>query len=707
MRFWPNKTKYSLHEEEKGIFTLNVQGVNDSSEVGQQPQLLALDQNEEYPLTTTSSLQGSLSDSQPHIFRSPIPVGNDAVGAQETGRGPPTAFRESATLEGEEQIEQNLLETERELIKDLPKRPELEITFFDIGYDVPSWNVKRCCWNKTTVIDGVSGVFYAKELTAIMGPSGAGKTTLLNAVSGFRVTNVRGSIMVNGNKVMPNQYRMMSCYIMQHDELEPHLSLSEYMWMAVNLKLGRGLGYKKRRGVVNGICAILKLTSCRDTRVQNLSGGERKRLAIGLELISNPAIIFLDEPTSGLDSANCRLVTLLLRKLAEQGRTIVCTIHQPPESVFFSFHCIYVLAKGARVLYCDSPSNLHDFLKRQSYPCPEGHNPADFVAEVASERWNDAPLEKMFESTKRAIEMRIGKSHGNRTANVEFFESYFGKGYDSSCMTQFTELFVRSVKLTIRDSDTLSLRFWSAFATALMVGAVYWKIGDDPLKVVDNMAMLFFMLLFVFFAGMMPTLLSFPLEMNIIRREHMNFWYSMKVYYFATTLAFIPAQVLFPTISVTIVYFMTHQPMQPFRYFQVTSILVLLSIFAESYGLIFGCSLAPNSAVFIAPSSAIPFVIFSGFLISLKNVPFYFRWMSSVSFYRYGFEGVMNAVYRSERNFTCHEQGCLFPDSAAIFDHYGIEKDVYHVDAIALFSMTLVIRTAAFFVLWLKLWSMQ
>jgi ABC-type multidrug transport system ATPase subunit len=126
----------------------------------------------------------------------------------------------------------------------------------------------------------------------------------------------------------------------------------------------------------------------------NLSGGERKRLAIALELISNPAIIFLDEPTSGLDTANCRLVTLLLKKLARQGRTIVCTIHQPPESVFFSFHNIYVLAKGGRILYCDTPTNLVPFLSKLNYPCPSGHNPADFVAELASEGWHDAPLDK-------------------------------------------------------------------------------------------------------------------------------------------------------------------------------------------------------------------------------------------------------------------------------------------------------------------------
>jgi ABC-type multidrug transport system permease subunit len=317
----------------------------------------------------------------------------------------------------------------------------------------------------------------------------------------------------------------------------------------------------------------------------------------------------------------------------------------------------------------------------------------------------------MFAITKEVIENRIRDSHLKAVlaTNVEdqLFLSYVNKGYESSILTQFKELFIRSIKITLRDADTMNMRFWSAVATSLLIGAVYFKVGDDPEKIVDNMAMLFFLLLFIFFGGVLPTILSFPMEMNIIRREHLNHWYSMKVYYFATTLAFLPAQIIFPTIALTVVYFMTFQPFEGKRYFLFATILVLVAIFAESYGLIFGCSLAPNSAVFIAPSSAIPFIIFSGFLISLKNVPIYLRWMNRVSFYRYGFEGIMNAIYLYDRNFTCTAPTCLFPDAASVFKTYGLEEDVYPIDAIVLFSMTLVVRTAAFFVLWLKLWSLQ
>ena len=193
--------------------------------------------------------------------------------------------------------------------------------------------------------------------------------------------------------------------------------------------------------------------------------------------------------------------------------------------------------------------------------------------------------------------------------------------------------------------------------------------------------------------------------MNVFRREHLNYWYSMKIYYLTTTIASIPSQIIFPTIFCVIVYFLTSQPAEADRFFLFLGIYILLGILADSYGLIFACSLAPQSAIYIAPVSSIPFIIFSGYLITIKNIPFYFEWMTYVSYYRYGFEGILNTVYGLERqNLPCNGSTaglCTFADIKNLKKHFGLDYSL-ELDVGILSFFICLIRVCTLFVLWVK-----
>uniref|UniRef100_A0A1B0DPR0 Uncharacterized protein n=1 Tax=Phlebotomus papatasi TaxID=29031 RepID=A0A1B0DPR0_PHLPP len=158
-----------------------------------------------------------------------------------------------------------------------------------------------------------------------MGPSGAGKSSLLNAISGFRSDGVKGAIKVN---------RKESCYITQDDLHQPLLTVEEIMNVACELKIKNPVN---KRSLIDDILNSLNLSAKRANTAKQLSGGEKRRLSIALELVANPSVLFLDEPTSGLDEVTAAQCVRLLRDLTKQGRTIVCTIHQPSGAVLRLF----------------------------------------------------------------------------------------------------------------------------------------------------------------------------------------------------------------------------------------------------------------------------------------------------------------------------------------------------------------------------------
>ncbi|XP_050668652.1 ATP-binding cassette sub-family G member 1-like isoform X2 [Leptidea sinapis] len=222
----------------------------------------------------------------------------------------------------------------------MAKRPPVHILFEDICYSVNSHK------DGNRILHNVSGEFRSGELTCILGPSGAGKSSLLNILAGYTSNGVNGRITVNGHARDMRVYKKLCSYIMQDDVLQPRLTVMESMWVAADLKLGEELGKAEKELIIEEILETIGLWQHRDTMSHNLSGGQSKRLSVALELVNNPPIIFLDEPTTGLDVVSIRQLIVLLRLLSRQGRTIICTVHQPSASLFALFDRVYVLARG-------------------------------------------------------------------------------------------------------------------------------------------------------------------------------------------------------------------------------------------------------------------------------------------------------------------------------------------------------------------------
>ncbi|XP_068085254.1 ATP-binding cassette sub-family G member 1-like [Anabrus simplex] len=267
---------------------------------------------------------------------------------------------------------------------DIQKKPRggttvaaLDIEFWDLSFLAPGAKGRK------HILKSISGHFRAGELSAILGPSGAGKSTLMNILMGTLHTNVTGSVLVNGQPRDVNKFNRQTTYIMQEDLLQDHLTVQESMMVAANLKMSHKCKREEKLERVNEVLEMLDLSACKDTRSEMLSGGQRRRLSVALELVSNPPVIFLDEPTTGLDSVATKQMMRVLSLLAEQGRTVVCSVHQPSATIFNQFDQVYILARG-QCVYQGEPRDLVPFLEDSGLICPTTHNPADFSKSALS-----------------------------------------------------------------------------------------------------------------------------------------------------------------------------------------------------------------------------------------------------------------------------------------------------------------------------------
>jgi ABC-type multidrug transport system ATPase subunit len=225
------------------------------------------------------------------------------------------------------------------------------------------------------------------QMIALMGPSGAGKSTLMSILSG-RQTPDSGSVFIGGHDLAgPERETLLrhTAFVMQDDQLIGSLTVEENISFAARLKVHGNA--ELRRARVNEMIEILGLEKVRHSPVgdvfrRGVSGGERKRVSIAIELVTHPSVIFLDEPTSGLDSsAALHVMTAVKRYATRLKSSVVAVIHQPPSSVFAMFSGILLLADGQTV-YAGDPDAAAELFEDQGVDVPQNFNTAEVLLDT-------------------------------------------------------------------------------------------------------------------------------------------------------------------------------------------------------------------------------------------------------------------------------------------------------------------------------------
>nr|KAF7389762.1 hypothetical protein H0235_018246 [Vespula pensylvanica] len=319
---------------------------------------------------------------------------------------------------------------------------------------------------RKTILRNVSGDFRPGELTAIMGASGAGKTTLMDILAGFITSSFEGNVIVNDTERNLVKFRRSSAYIMQDDNIQPLFTVEEAMLVAADLKLT--LKPRERLRRIEEILSVMGLKETRYTRIGDLSGGQKKRLAISLELINNPPIIFLDEPTSGLDSVTSKQCIRFLKRLALEGRTIICTIHQPSASLFNMIDHLYIVAEGYCV-YTGGTRNLVPYLSSLGLRCPTHYNPADFIIEICNGDYGDYLL-KLVETIQNG-KSNAWRSSENISSNKakEIIVTHMSA---SSRVLEQSNIRVPSFEVEYKHTTYYATGFWKQFHVLLRRNAI-------------------------------------------------------------------------------------------------------------------------------------------------------------------------------------------------------------------------------------------
>lgn len=334
-------------------------------------------------------------------------------------------------------------------------RPPIELSFVDLSLFLKGSGKK--------ILSNVTGKLSPGRVTAVMGPSGAGKTTFLNALAG-KATHSRttGAVFINGKPDSIQSYKSIIGFVPQDDIVHGNLTVEENLWFSASYRLPVNMPKCDRVLVVERIIAALGLGPIRDSQVgtvekRGISGGQRKRVNVGLEMVMEPSLLILDEPTSGLDSTSSRLVLQALRREASMGVNVGVVLHQPSYGLFKMFDDVMFLAKGGRTVYLGPVSEVEDYFAGIGLVVPERINPPDHYMD-ALEGIVVPPDQPDFDPKNLPVMWMINKGY-NIPADLSAMAAEFQRSGKS----------MKKPKKKPKRNTTFFQDFWSEIRTFVIV----------------------------------------------------------------------------------------------------------------------------------------------------------------------------------------------------------------------------------------------
>ncbi|KAI5645530.1 ABC-2 type transporter domain-containing protein [Phthorimaea operculella] len=494
---------------------------------------------------------------------------------------------------------------------------------------------------------------------------------------------------------------------------------------------------------------------CSDDDYTTRSMGARNkttvvRLSIALELVNNPPVFFLDEPTSGLDTVTTMQCVKLLKQLARQGRTVVCTIHQPAASLFELFDQVYVIADG-RCIFQGDQSAMIPYLQSVGLPCPRHHNPADFIIELTEHQENINMLSeeilngKVYKSAKlentpnepiNSMELKIcyqneddnetqimlsnedcvykvPQYNETDTSSISSQESQTIDssmawmkvqksseccGYSTTYGEQFSILLMRMLKQIARNKQGLYIQTVHHVMCGVLIGVCFFNMANDGTQMFNHLKMCVGLVIFFAYTQIMVPVLVYPQEVKLVKKEHFNRWYSLTPYYAALTVSKLPVQVTLNIVFSTIVYFMVGVPFKVSRFLMFCLIGNIVSLVSEGFGLAIGSMFSIQNGCAIGPAAIAPFLGLAIYGFDFAHrIPLIMNIIMKTSFIRCGVVAMVLTIFGFERQpLNCNEFYCHFAKPDVLFKYLDIDNSSVWFEIAIMLTIMFVFRSMCY-----------
>ena len=362
--------------------------------------------------------------------------------------------------------------------------------------------------NNRKILDKITGFFVSGKINVLIGESGSGKSSLLNILIGklLKKSKIKGNIFVNNKKIksLKTVYKKSLVYIEQFYKFYENLTVEENIYYyhllftnKINFQLESSVKYYLN---------LLELDNIKELQVGNenrggISGGQRKKLSIAMELIRNPEIIILDEPTSGLDSASSIKIFRILKKLSNLGKTVIISIHQPRRELLVYFDYVSIMMIGGNLIYCGEKTKIVNYFQNLGYYFNYNNNIMDFVIDIVAgitrrinviDESNDE--NKLFLKNSWKQNFLLYKPN-----ELDYFKFSFKEKFSiKNEINKFFNLFNRNIYLIYRNKSNLITNFFFTMFLGFFIGTVYGNKNINGLVFQLHSSLLILSLISVF-----------------------------------------------------------------------------------------------------------------------------------------------------------------------------------------------------------------
>ncbi|PON45796.1 ABC transporter-like [Trema orientale] len=498
------------------------------------------------------------------------------------------------------------------------------------------------------ILNDISGEAYDGELLALLGASGSGKTTLLDALANrIERGSLKGTVTLNGQFVDSKLSKAITGYVMQDDLLHPMLTVEETLGFAAEFRLPRTLSELKKKARVRALIDQLGLRNAANTIIgdvahRGVSGGERRRVSVGVDVIHEPILLFLDEPTSGLDSTSAFMVVKALKSIARSGSIVVMSVHQPSYRIVGLLDRLIFLC-GGKMVYSGPPRDLPRFCSAFGHPIPENANRVEFFLDLISEL-ESSSVEYLSEKSGSGSEsgqvpppLKEAVNGGINTMNI--------RGYANPFWVEIWVLSKRTMINSRRTPELFTTRLFTLLVTGLILATIYWRLDNSAKGIQERMSFFAFAVSTAFLSSCqsLPLLLQ---ERHIFTRETAYNSYRRSSYALSHAITTLPLLFVL-SLAFSIVTFWSVGLAGGLSGFLFYFLILFGSFWAGDSLVVFLSGLVPDVLIGYTVVVAVSayFLLLSGFFITRNRIPYYWIWFHYLSLIKYPYEAVMRSEF--------------------------------------------------------------